>query len=802
MWQEVLNMTSQTPNPVGKSVPRVDAFEKVTGAAKYVDDMAFGPGLLYGKIVHSPVAHALIKKIDTSKALALPGVKAVVTGQDNPTHLGLYLKDRYIFAYDRVRYVGESVAGVVAVSEEIAEAAAKLVEVEYELLPPVFDPYAGAQPGAPLIHPDLGKYEVVNFIFPEPGTNISEHFKLRKGDVSDAGISDEVWAQCAAIVEETYTLPQIQHAPIETHVAVARWDLDGQITLWAASQSPFAQRDLLSNSLGVPHGNIRVISPYVGGGFGGKAGISIEANVVLMAQAVKGRPVKVRMTREEEFIATNVRQSLIGKYKIGCDAAGNLLAMEVTYYFGGGAYNDYGVNISRAAGYSCTGPYDVPNVKGDSYCVYTNHPIGSAMRGFGMPEIHWGLEQIMDKLAEKIGMDAADFQRRNCVRTGDIILTGMTMPQVDLVTCIDKVTQAIGWDTRRGGTSSRPNKVRGKGLAIMWKAPAMPPNPGSSAIVRFNEDATANVYVGGQEIGQGAFTVMAQMAAEALGVPYEWVRVSANPVDTKYSPYEWQTVASRLTWSMGNAVKAAAEEARGKILDIVAKYWNEDPADLDIKNGVVVSYRSEREQPLKKMVVYGLPNENFEGWQGGPIVGSGKFMPTYVTGLDPETGQGARAVVHYTVGAQAVEIEVDTETGQMDVLKIASAYDVGKAINPDLVMTQIEGGAVHGMSSAFEGLRFDAKGRPLNGSFVDYKIATALDAPREIHGDIVETPLEDGPWGARGVGEHVMVPTAPAIANALYAATGIRFNDLPLSAEKIFRAMHPEGPELSCELPK
>jgi len=402
-------------------------------------------------------------------------------------------------------------------------------------------------------------------------------------------------------------------------------------------------------------------------------------------------------------------------------------------------------------------------------------------------------------------MDAVDFQRRNCVRTGDTILTGMTMPQVDLVTCIDKVTQAIGWEKKDPKGFRKPlgsdTKVRGKGLAIMWKAPAMPPNPGSSAIVRFNEDATVNVYVGGQEIGQGAFTVMAQMAAEALGVPYEWVRVSANPVDTKYSPYEWQTVASRLTWSMGNAVKAAAEEARGKILDIVAKYWNEDPADLDIKNGIVISYQSEREQPLKKMVIYGLPNENFEGWQGGPIVGSGKFMPTYVTGLDPETGQGARAVVHYTVGAQAVEVEVDTETGQIDVLKVASAYDVGKAINPDLVMTQIEGGAVHGMSSAFEGLRFDDRGRPLNGSFVDYKIATALDAPREIHGDIVETPLEDGPWGARGVGEHVMVPTAPAIANALYAATGVRFNDLPLSAEKIFLALHSEGPELSCELP-
>jgi len=775
-------MIEQTNNPVGKSVARVDAYDKVTGAARYVDDMQFGPGLYYGKLVHSPYAHALIKKVDVSKALALPGVKAVVTGEDTPRRIGLYMKDRYIFARDRVRYVGEPVAGVVAITAEIAEQAAKLVEVEYEELEPIFDPYEAAQPGAPLIHPDMADYEWPNFIFPEPGTNISEHFKLRKGNV------EEAWPKCAAIVERTFRLPQIQHVPIETHVAIARWDVSGEVTLWSPSQSPFAQRDLLSQSLDIPHGNMRVLSPYVGGGFGGKAGISIEANVVAMARAVKGHPVKVRMTREEEFVCTNVRQSLHAHTKIGCDAEGRVLAMETQYYFGGGGYNDYGVNIARASGYSCTGPYHIPNVKGDSYCLYTNTPIGSAMRGFGMPEIHWGIEQIMDRLADEIGMDPAEFRRINCVKTGDTILTGMKMPAVDLVQCIDKVTEAIKWDKKE--PASAPHKRRGKGLAIMWKAPAMPPNPGSSAIIRFNEDATVNVYVGAQELGQGAFTVAAQMAAQALGVPFEWVRVSANPVDTKYSPYEWQTVASRITWSMGNAVRAAALNARRQVLDIVAKYWDENPEDLDIKNGIVISYKSEREQPLKNMVVYGLPNENFEGWQGGPIIGAGKFMPTYVTNLDPETGQGARAVVHYTVGAQAVDLEVDTETGQIKILKIASAYDVGKAINPDLVLTQIEGGAVHGMSSAFEAMFFDERGRLKNPSLVDYKIATALDAPREIHGDIVETPLEDGPWGARGVGEHVMVQTAPAIANALYNAVGVRFDDLPLSAEKIYQALH------------
>jgi carbon-monoxide dehydrogenase large subunit len=567
---------------------------------------------------------------------------------------------------------------------------------------------------------------------------------------------------------------------------VGLWQPSGQVTLWTCSQSPFAQRDLIAQSLDIPHGNLRVISPYVGGGFGGKAGISMEVCAVVMARAVQGHPVKLRMTREEEFIGTTVRQSLVAHTKIGCDAEGNLLAMETLYYFGGGAYTDYGVNIARAAGYSCTGPYLIPNVKGDSYCAYTNQPIGSAMRGFGMPEIHWGIEQIMDQLAEKIGMDPAEFRRRNCVKSGATILTGMEMPPIDLVACIDKVTSAIHWGKKE--EASAPHKRRGKGLAIMWKAPAMPPNPGSAAIVRFNEDATVNVSIGAQDLGQGAFTVVAQIAAQTLGVPYEWVRVSV-PVDTRYSPYEWQTVASRITWSTGNAVRAAAEDAKRQILEIVAGHWGEKPEDLDIRDGVVFSFRTEEELPLKGMVVYGLPNENFEGWKGGPIVGQGKFMPTYVTNLDFETGQGTRAVVHYTVGAQAVDLEVDTETGEIEVLMIASAYDVGKAINPDLIMTQIEGGAVHGMSSAFEGLKFDARGQPLNPNLLDYRIATAVDIPKEIHGDFVETPLEDGPWGARGVGEHVMVPTAPAMANALYNALGIRFSELPLSAEKVFLAL-------------
>lgn len=773
-------MPEKTISPVGESVTRIDALEKVTGEARFADDLQFGPHLLYGRIVRSPYPHALIKKLNASRALALPGVKGIVTGQDSRDRIGLYLKDRHIFCKNRVRYVGDAVAGVIATSEEIAEKACRLVEVEYELLDPVLDPLQGAQPGAPLLHPELDRYAVANFIFPEAGTNISNHFKIRKGDV------DSAWAQCDVVVERSFRVPHVQHVPIEPHIAVAQVDRSGQITLWTSSQSPFAQRNLIAESLGLSQSKVRVIAPYVGGGFGSKAGVSMEALAVLMAQKVPGHPVKLRLTREEEFFCAFVRQGLVAKTRIGASHDGKLLAMKTEYFWDAGAYTEYGVNVTRATGYSSTGPYEIPNVCADSYCVYTNHPVGGPMRGFGMPEIHWGIEQIMDIIAGELGMDKVEFRRKNCVREGSIIATGSNMHPVGLQECIDKAAAAIHWG--KNEPASAPHKRRGKGMAIMWKAPAMPPNAGSSAWVRLNEDATISVGLGGQEIGQGTFTVMAQIAAARLGVPFEWIRVS-GPIDTQYSPYEWQTVASRLTWSMGNAVSAAAEDARRQILELAAEHWDENVDDLDIQNGMIVSYKSEESMPLQKMVVYGLPKPGDQGWRGGPIIGHGNFMPTYVTGLDPETGQGPRSVVHYTTGCQAVDLEVDTETGQVTLLRVAAAYDVGKAINPDQVRAQIEGGVVQGASTAlFEGIKL-IDGVPRNISFVDYRIATSVDIPYEIVPIIVEVPQDDGPWGARGVGEHSMVPTAPAIANAVADALGVRILDLPLTAEKIFLAL-------------
>lgn len=779
-----MDMTLKSPKLIGQSVGRIDVEEKVTGAAKFADDLQFGKGLLFARIKRSPHPHALIKSIDISQALKLPGVKVVVTGEDFPNHIGLYLKDKYIFARDRVRFVGEPIAGVAAISEEIAEQAVDLIAVDYEPLDPVFDPEFGASPEAELIHPDLANYEAPNFIFPQANTNISNHFKIRKGSI------DEAWKKCTHIIERKFRIPHVQHVPIEPHVAIAQMDDSGKVTVWASSQSPFAQRNIFAKALGISQSDIRVIAPYVGGGFGSKAGVTMEALPVALATKAKGRPVKLRLTREEEFYTNFVRQGLVIKLKVGCDQRGRLLGMENTMFWDGGASTEYGVNITRAGGYSSTGPYDIPNVKTDSLCVYTNHPIGGAYRGFGMSELHTAVDQCMDELAEMIGMDKVEFNKLNCVRSGDTLVTGMAMHDNGLLECIDKVAEALDWGKEE--SASGANKRRGKGIALAWKAPAMPPNAGSSARVQMNEDGSVTLAIGGQEIGQGTFTVAAQIAAATLGVPQDWIKI-AGPVDTQYSPYEWQTVASRLTWSMGNAIKEAAGDARVQILELVAEAWDEDIEDLDIVDGVVISYRTENEIPLQDLVVYGLPNEDFTEWKGGPVIGRGRFMPTYVTGLDPETGQGDRAVVHYTVGAQGLDVEVDLDTGKINILRAVAAFDVGKAINPDLVEAQIEGGFVQGMSSAiFEQMQLE-NGIMQNPNFVDYRIATSADIPQEIKSIIVEVPQDDGPWGARGIGEHPMIPTIAALGNAVNDAVGIRLEGPPFSAERVYLAMVEAG---------
>jgi len=765
---------------VGKSVSRIDGLEKVTGAANYVDDIDFGPNMLYAEVVESSYAHALIKDIDTSDAAKVAGVVKIVTGKDFPYKFGLYMKDRYVFAQDRVRFVGEQVAAVIAKDPNTAKRAAKLIKVTYEGLTPILDPIEAIKKDTELIHPDLGDYVYVPWFFPKAGTNIAHWRKTRKGDIVKG------FQEADVILENTYKVPRYAHCAIEPHVIVGLNDHSGRLTLWSASQSPYTQRHVFAETfapLGFSHKDIRVITPYVGGGFGGKAGVSMEIIGAALATTVKGRPVKVRWTREQEFYNTYQRQGVVAKIKLGVKKNGTITAIEHTLHWDAGAYVEYGANVVNAVGLSATGPYRIPNVKIDSLCVYTNLPPGGPYRGFGYSEFHFGLESHITRIAKKIGMDPVAFRKKNAILEGDTLAYGAKMNPNGLIESIDRVAKEIEWGKKE--KSRDPNKLVGKGISLLWKAPAMPPNASSAAFIKFNEDASINIMVSGMEIGQGYLTVMAQIAAEILSVPTEKIRVETP--DTDRNPYEWQTVASHITWSCGNAVQKAAINLREKIFNVVNRVLCLEMDTLYLDDEKVKCHtKTDFELPLKDFVISGIQAEDGT-FKGGPILGSGMFMPEFTSALsDPETSQGGYLNVHYTVGAGAVILEIDKQTGKMKVRKAVLAVDAGKAINPDLVNDQITGGMVQGLGTVlYEDMRFDEKGKLLNPNFTDYKIPTALDIPDEIVPIIVEVPQPDGPFGARGIGEHTMIPAAPMIANAVEDALGVRIKSMPITAEKV-----------------
>jgi carbon-monoxide dehydrogenase large subunit len=769
---------------VGSREPRIDGRDKVSGAAQFVDDLEFGPDLLHAAIVESPHAHARIVAIDTSRAESMPGVVKVVTGRDFPFTFGLYMKDRYIFAQDKVRFVGEQVAAVVARDPVAAVRAARAVDVSYERLPAVLDAEQALGDDATLLHPQLGDYPHVPWFFPHGGTNVAHWRKTRKGDTS-AG-----FAQADVILEDTYRVPRYAHCAIEPHVVVAKQDQAGRLTVWSASQSPYIQRDLFAQALsplGLSHHDIRVITPYVGGGFGGKAGVTMEIIGAALATAVKGHPVKLRWTREQEFYNTYQRQGLVATIKVGAKSDGTITALEHVMHWDAGAYVEYGANVVNAAGLSATGPYRIHNVSIDSLCIYTNLPPGGPYRGFGYSEFHFGLESHMTRLAQQLGIDPVEFRRINAIAEGDELPYGAEMNPSGLREAIDRTAAAIDWGSPE--CSDDPNTRVGKGFALFWKAPAMPPNASSASFLKFNEDGSVNVTVSGMELGQGYLTAMAQIAGEVLAVPPSKIRVETP--DTDRNPYEWQTVASHITWSCGNAVHSAAVEARERIFEAVhaARGYEEGTLYLEDEK-VKCETDSDFELPLRDFVITGLETEDGT-WRGGPIVGSGSYMPDFASAQsDPETSQGGHPNVHYTVGAAGVVLEVDLETGKMKVRRVALAVDVGKAINPTTVEGQIVGGMLQGLATVlYEDMRWDDAGRLLNPNFTDYKIPTSLDMPEVVIPIIIEVPQPDGPFGARGVGEHTMIPAAPMIANAVADATGLRITSMPITAEKVALAL-------------
>lgn len=770
---------------IGVSVPRVDGVKKVTGAAKYVGDMKW-PRMLYAKCVKSPYAHAKIVSIDVSAAKALKGVHDVITGDYYTKRGGLYLEDKNFLAVNTVKFYGEPVVAIAAETPEIAEAACDLVKVEYEPLPVINNPMEGMAKDAILIHPELHTYKVVPIFHPQAHTNISHHHIIRKGDADAAFKYAEEHPDEYYITEHEYHVPHVQHTPIENHIAVAQYEPDGKCTVWASCQSPYAVRQALSATFDIPLNKMRIISPYVGGGFGAKAGTTIEGIIIPLAMHSKGRPVMMEYTREEEFVNSYVRQGVYTKIKTAVRKSdGKFLAVQNNFYWDGGAYTEYGVNIVKASGFASTGPYEFDNVKTDAYCVYTNNPVGGPYRGFGMCEIHFGIEQNIDEVAKEIGMDPIEIRRVNGLAPGKSTGTGEIMKSCGFLEALDQVAEAIQYD-KPCDPPSGPHKVRGKGIAGGWKSPSQPTNAGSAAIIRMNEDGTFFLMTSGHDIGQGSDTALTQIAAEVLCCDPSKFTIRTG--DTDHTPYEWQTVASRITYCAGNAIKLAAEDLKEKLLDLAQIKLGYIKRELYLEDGWIINRNHpESRMPMSDLAL-GLAFEDGSGY-GGPAIGVGTFTLPNNINYDPATGYSPKPAAFWTTAVAGAEVEVDTETGIIEVKKMAESCDPGHIVNPELYKAQVEGGMMQALGTVlFEELKLK-DGKVLNKSFVDYKIPTIDNTPETFIAMGVEHPEETGPFGARGIGEPAMVPGAPAIANAIFNATGCRFTEMPITPERMLKAL-------------
>lgn len=769
---------------IGKSVTRHDSYEKVTGMAEYVGDIKLN-GMLYAKLKTSPHAHAKIIDIDVSKAEALEGVRGVITSRVDNTKVGIYMVDRSVLADDKVRYFGEAVAAVAADTQEIADRAVELIHVEYEVLPPVLDVRDALEPDSPLVHENSAEYDWIKGIFfPEPGKNIANRTKVRKGNV------DEAFAKADVVIENIYEQPQVFHSPLETHATIVQWGHGNKIKIHSSCQSPFAIRDLFAHAFNLSRNDIEVIVPYVGGGFGGKSGIHLEPLLGILSKKAGGRPVKLVPTREEECSTLPCRQGLVARVKTGATKDGIIIAEEAEYLWDGGAYADYGVNIGRAGALTGCGPYDIENVKIDSVTVYTNKIFGTAFRGFGHPEVFFGIERQRDLIAKELGMDPVELRLKNLLMPGSKTITGELITEntgrVDkcLKKVVDEVKVSDDYSEEQKAEFKRTGKYRGKAAAVLQKSPAMPTWSASSAIIQMNEDGSAKITVGSVDIGQGTYTVLKQIAAERLRIPIEKISISQT-VNTNMMPYDWQTVASRMTVLCGNALCEACDDLTDQLLTMGGIILRAARHEIALGDECVYVKQNPHQSVKYTEMCMGYTYENGNAI-GGPMIGRGKSIAQGLTNIDPETGQG-KAALDWTYGAHAVEIEVDVHTGDITVLDIATCMDVGGVMNEALLRGQVVGGVLQGLGTTFsEAVFYDEKGTPLTRNFVDYKLLTIKDMPKKQKVLCIETPQLDGPYGARGVGEHPLIGITAVIANAVANATGAQFFALPLSSDKVF----------------
>jgi len=747
---------------IGRSVPRREAHAKLTGRAPYVHNLVL-PGMLYGKIARSSRAHARIRGIDTSAARAVPGVFRVLTAADvlkviPDPHYGPAFHDQPILAIDKVRHAGEPLALVLASDPHVAEAAARAIEVDYEDLPAVYDEVEAMDSPA-IVHEVLrpaGTFPDLKHLAGKRDTNVALDFHLRRGDTAQA------FAGAAHVFEHTFRTQQVLHVPLEPFVSVAEPG-DERLTLHTASQSPSFVRIEIARLLGWPENRVRVQVPFLGGGFGAKLYIKLEALVAAAALIVR-RPVKVALTMEEQFY-TLTKHAATLRIKSGIDGEGRIIARECEVWWNGGAYADIGPRVTQKSGFTAPGPYDIEHVSIDSYALYTNLPPAGALRGFGIPQLVWAYESHADMVARALGIDPLEFRRKNILREGRPQATGTLMRDAALEPVLERLAQRMRWDEpfeRGSGTVKR-----GRGMAIGFKASISPTT--SVAIVNVSADGSCHLLCSTVDMGQGSDTAMAQIAAEVLGMAAE--RITVVHPDTDVTPYDMATLGSRSTYHMGNAVKRAAEDARDKLLALAA--------ELGL---------APETTPLPELF------RRRYGMQAGNVIGMGSFVPSYAP-TDHATGQSSNVTPFWMVGAAGVEVEVDTETGAVKVTRLINVADLGKALNPAIVDTQLSGAAIMQLGfTLYEQMQF-RDGQVTNPSLADYKIPGMLDLPAVIENEAVAADEHGGPFGAKGVGETGTFGVSPAIANAIEDAVGVRLTRLPLTAEAVYRALRQQRGE-------
>jgi CO/xanthine dehydrogenase Mo-binding subunit len=763
---------------VGKSVPRLDALEKVTGKAKYSEDLKL-PGMLYAKVLRSPYPHARIVKINTERAEKLAKVRAVITGKDAPEErLRFYIRDRYIIARDVVRFVGEPVAAVAAETVEAAEEALDLIEVKYEELPAIFDAEEAMKPNPPVVvHPDLLKYTlspqpVPLYRFEPDLPNVYLHRQIRRGNM------EKGFEEANLIMENRFSLPMAQHSCLERHNAIAQPEPDGGMTVWVSTHTLYGQKSNLCRLLSLPPSKLRVISLYVGGCFGGKGKVSVPGIAALLALKT-GRPVKLVFNRDEVFVDGNSREAMVIYIKDGVKSDGALVAREMKLVLNAGAYSGSTILVTKNAAFGAVGTYSIPNFKLDSYAVATNGPPVGAFRGFGSTEVIWAIESQMDMIAEELSIDPVEIRKINLLKEGEEDVCGMVTHSIGAKECLDKVAEWIEW-----GKESPVEKgawKRGKGIALCNKY-TMPATV-SVVNIKMHQDATIEVRCSTHEVGQGGHTVLAQIAAEEFNTSMNKVKIVYT--DTAITPYDGGTISSRSTYHDGNALRLACQDAKRQIFKMASEKIGMPPENLDIKEGVVYVKGEERMIKISDLFAPG-------GYllKGGELLGTGTFSGP-VESEDPETGQGKSPVAYYAHGANAVEVMVNKETGEVKVVRSGASFDMGQPINPKLCEGQMEGGMGMGIGTAlFEEMVLE-NGAVINPNFMDYKFPSSMDMPAsgDVKSMIAPAPHKDGPFGAKGFSEGAIVGVAPAIANAIYKSTGVRIKDLPMTKEKVLKQL-------------